>query len=140
MALLAATPAGTLTASAHRLGAAAVLVLSGRLDPAEPLTAGTAVERALMAVDSCLVPRPHAVVVDLEHVDVSRVVVGLLGLVRRRTARAGVPLALTALSPGGRAMLEAARVAPLYPDFSDVGTAVAALGRSRRSPRLAAGG
>jgi hypothetical protein len=121
-----AVPHGPLDASAHRLGDAAVLTLVGGLDPAHPLPSGSSVEATLRAVEGALDPRPRALVVDLTRAELSRFVVGLLGLVRRRTMRLGVPLLLAAVPPSGEELLARVRVSALYPVFPSVGAALAA--------------
>jgi hypothetical protein len=123
-----AVHAGPLDASAHRLGDAAVLTLVGGLDPAHPLPSGSSIDATLRAVDRALDPRPSALVVDLAEAELSRFVVGLLGLVRRRTRRIGVPLLLAAVPPSGEELLARVRVSALYPVFPTVGAALTATG------------
>ena len=119
---------GPLDASAHRLGDAAVLTLVGALDPSQPLPSGSSVEATMRALDDALDPRPRALVVDLTQTELSRFVVGLLGLVRRRARRLGVPLLLAAVPPSGEELLARVRVSALYPVFPSVGAALAAPG------------
>jgi hypothetical protein len=117
----------TLTASARHHGRTAVLTLTGALDHTAPLPSGASVEAALRTVESMLSARPRAVVADLAHVELTHFTIGLLSLLRRRTARVGIPLVLAGVSPGGQELLDRARVSPLYPTYPTVPVALGAL-------------
>ncbi|HMM94060.1 hypothetical protein [Phycicoccus sp.] len=108
----------------HHLEDTVVLSLTGALDHAAPLAAGAGVEATMVEVELALRRRPRVLVADLSRVEVSRLLVGLLGLVRRRAVRVGVPVVLAAVSPAGLTELALARVAPLYPTYPDVGSAL----------------
>lgn len=123
---LAASPRSISTAK-HHVDGAVVLVLSGGLDPSDPVAAGASIEAALMAVETCLFSRPTGVIVDVSRVEFSRFTVGLLSLVRRRTARVPVPLLLAAVPGPGLDLLEGARVSGLYPVFPTVSLALESL-------------
>ncbi len=127
MTVDALVPAGRLSTTARRLDDVVVLTIRGTLDPTHPVESGSSVEATMAAVDAALETAPRLVVADLARVEVSRFVVGLLGLVRRRTARFGVPLVLAALSPAGQDEFLRARVAPLYPAYPTVRSALGML-------------
>lgn len=119
-----AAPELPLTAGARRLGDVVVLTLSGTLDPRAPVPSGWSVEAVMTSVDSALARGARLLVADLRRVDLSHFVVGLLGLVRRRAARTGVPFVLAAVPPGGQEQLDRVRVAPLYATYPTVDSAV----------------
>lgn len=129
------TSRGTLEAVSHRVGDASVVELSGALDVADPVRAGSGVEEALRVVEASLLSHPRLVVLDVSHVEFSRFVVGLLGLVRRRTARVPVPLALADPPAEGVELLERAAVAALYPSFPTVTLALESLADPRSPGR-----
>lgn len=114
-----------LTSSAHRLGDATVIRLHGTLDPTTPVESGASVESALVTVEAALRHRPRLLVADLARVEPTHFVVGLLGLLRRRTGRVGVPLVLAGVSPAAQEVLHRARVAPLYPAYPTLDSALA---------------
>jgi hypothetical protein len=117
----------TLTASARHEGRTAVLTLTGAVDRAAPVPSGASVEAALRTVESMLSSHPRAVVADLAHVELTHFTIGLLSLLRRRTARVGIPLVLAGVSPEGQDLLDRARISPLYPTYPTVPVALGAL-------------
>ncbi len=119
-----AVPKLPLTAGARRLGDVVVLTLSGTLDPAAPVPSGWSVEAVMTSVDTALGRGARLLVADLRRVDLSHFVVGLLGLVRRRAARTGVPFVLAAVPLRAQEQLDRVRVAPLYPTYPTVASAV----------------
>jgi hypothetical protein len=127
MALELAAPPRRISTAVHRVDGAAVLVLTGRLDRADPAAAGSSAEAALTAVEACLSERPVGVVVDVSRVELSRFTVGLLGLVRGRTARVRVPLLLADVPTAGLEVLERSGVADLYPAFPSISSALESL-------------
>lgn len=116
-----------LTSSARRLGDTAVITLTGTLDPTAPVVSGASVESTLAEVEAVLRRRPRLLVADLARVELTHFVVGLLGLLRRRTWRAGVPFVLTGVSPAAEEVLRRTRVAALYPAYPTLGSALAHL-------------
>ncbi len=118
-----------LSASVRGLGESTVLTLTGTTDRPTVVPSGACVEAALTAVEIALVGRPRVIIADLTDLDLSPFTIGLLGLIRRRTARAGVALVLAGLTPGDHDVLERTRVAPLYPTYPTVPAALGALGR-----------
>lgn len=109
------------------MGGAVVLGIADVLDHLEPATVASRVEVALGRLDVVLKDRPAVVVADLGPVCPSRLVVGLLGIVRRRAARAGAALVLVDPSSAVQACLDQARVAALYTTATTVDSALHAL-------------
>jgi len=118
----------TLIVSAQRRGAAAVLVLAGALDHGTAVPSGASVHAVLAGLDAVLTPRPRMVIADLTAFEVSRFGVGLLGLIRRRAARAGVRVVLVGLSSASESLLGEARCSALYPTYPTVPVALGAVG------------
>lgn len=114
-------------------GKAVVLSIGDVLDHLEPMTVGARVETVLDRLDVALRVRPAVVVTDLGPIAPSRLLVGVLGIMRRRAARAGASLVLLDPSAAVRAGLHEARVGALYTTAPTVDSALREL---EAHPRL----
>lgn len=113
-------------------GNAVVLSIHDVLDHLEPVTVGASVETVLDRLDVVLRARPVVVVADLGPIRPSRLLVGLLGIMRRRAARAGASLVLVDPSSAVHAGLDEARVAALGTTAPTVDSALRGLKAHRR--------
>ena len=103
---------------------AVVLSIVDVLDHLDPVTMGASVETVLDRLDVALRADPAVVVADLGPIRPSRLLVGLLGIMRRRAARAGAALVLVDPSSAVQAGLNEARVAALYTTAPTVDSAL----------------
>lgn len=115
-------------------GAAVVLTMADVLDQLAPATVAGRIEVVLEHLEAVLSTRPDVVIADLGQAQPSRLVVGLLGIMRRRAARAGAALVLVDPRSALRAALDEAKVSALYTTSPSVAHALRTLGAPHRHP------